>query len=831
MRPFPTALLLGFVCAACQDHSRSAPAVSTPPATALRAVGDDTGGGDSDLLAAQLLVAAGTPIQHGGRATFLIPDAGFEARVLFHALAHVEASALGAGSFGGAAVDGSARIRRLASAPDAPPDGNGNGTNLDEMAAAEAGALAAFAGAEQAVTGYAAMMPWRAASATLVAAVGTRDDFASMNVAEAAAGRSQVDAAQVGGAMLARLHAAARMLETSRGSRPGGDPRSGSIGLSLLQQVLAMEETLVASLFGRDGSLAGLRDARTYAPTLPTEALWVPARFQVGSEPGLAGAPATYAVLDRASSLIGLSVLLEAAAELAWLASPLDANPALRDVLNGYPFGTPPDRRRGRGLVGPSVTEEVTFSRDVRPILAANCIVCHNDQSRTSGYTMGTYFPQTVVEYEKVIAGGNVGRRGNPPHVVSGNHAGSLLWQILVGPTTGLPRMPQGCGSQFYPCLPTGQISLVADWIDQGLRRDPSEPPAPPQIGKDLARVLLTNLRLLHAGDDGALADRFDGEARSGVYRAESTGIALGALATAAMALPQEPVARALLHDAARFAADKLVGPQGEVVAEVHALRSVPSEAADATAHAALVAGLYAAGRVLGDAEVVARARTAAAAWLGQFWMDGRDLFRTRVGDDRMQAGAAGLATVLRALEEMAADGLAGAAAAHDALLARVLPVVVASEWDGQGEVLDDGVADTDGNGIAEPALAGGTFGKAPLLLGSVRFGADPDGDQPVSWSQTIAPLFRSACTGCHVEGAARGDYRLDSVTSAARAGESGRIGEILVPGDPEASLLYRKLADRRPPVGEQMPLQRPPLDDRARALVRRWIQEGAVDR
>ena len=52
-----------------------------------------------------------------------------------------------------------------------------------------------------------------------------------------------------------------------------------------------------------------------------------------------------------------------------------------------------------------------------------------------------------------------------------------------------------------------------------------------------------------------------------------------------------------------------------------------------------------------------------------------------------------------------------------------------------------------------------------------------------------------------------------------------------IVPGKPEESLLYRKLADRNPPIGEQMPLQTPPLDARGKALVHRWILEGARSR
>ena len=38
------------------------------------------------------------------------------------------------------------------------------------------------------------------------------------------------------------------------------------------------------------------------------------------------------------------------------------------------------------------------------------------------------------------------------------------------------------------------------------------------------------------------------------------------------------------------------------------------------------------------------------------------------------------------------------------------------------------------------------------------------------------------------------------------------RLRSVLVPGDPDGSLFFRKIAERLPPVGEQMPLQQPPL-------------------
>jgi hypothetical protein len=94
-----------------------------------------------------------------------------------------------------------------------------------------------------------------------------------------------------------------------------------------------------------------------------------------------------------------------------------------------------------------------------------------------------------------------------------------------------------------------------------------------------------------------------------------------------------------------------------------------------------------------------------------------------------------------------------------------------------------------------------------------------------------VRPLLLGKCGNCHFHGNEQGGYRLDTVRLVARAGQSGGVLPLLVPGDPERSLLWRKLADRLPPVGAQMPLLGTPLDDRARQLVRQWILDGATAR
>ena len=75
------------------------------------------------------------------------PENPGEAAVRFAAEAHLEATALSSGD--GPRIEGSARVRRLARAATAPPDTNGNGSNLDETWAAELDALVRLAGATE----------------------------------------------------------------------------------------------------------------------------------------------------------------------------------------------------------------------------------------------------------------------------------------------------------------------------------------------------------------------------------------------------------------------------------------------------------------------------------------------------------------------------------------------------------------------------------------------------------------------------------------------------------------------------------------------------------
>ncbi len=85
------------------------------------------------------------------------------------------------------------------------------------------------------------------------------------------------------------------------------------------------------------------------------------------------------------------------------------------------------------------------FDRDIKPLLEANCLPCHAESTRTSGFSIATL--------GSVMSGGN--RHGKP--IQPGHPEQSALVQILKGRLG--PRMPLG-GS-----LPDADIARIEEWI------------------------------------------------------------------------------------------------------------------------------------------------------------------------------------------------------------------------------------------------------------------------------------------------------------------------------------------------------------------------------
>ncbi len=102
------------------------------------------------------------------------------------------------------------------------------------------------------------------------------------------------------------------------------------------------------------------------------------------------------------------------------------------------------------------------------------------------------------------------------------------------------------------------------------------------------------------------------------------------------------------------------------------------------------------------------------------------------------------------------------------------------------------------------------------------QFPADPEaplhGEELFEYE--IAPLLARHCLECHDTGRKEGALDLSRKAAAFKGGDSG---DSIHPGDGENSLIW-ELVDT-----DDMPENRPPLSAKEKALLKRWIDEGAV--
>ena len=106
----------------------------------------------------------------------------------------------------------------------------------------------------------------------------------------------------------------------------------------------------------------------------------------------------------------------------------------------------------------------VDFDKQVQPILADNCTVCHKGTSAPAGLHL-----DTATGLMKGSAAGAV--------IVPGNSKNSLLIQ-RISDTTGGQMPPSGP-------LTKEQIKVITDWVDQGAKADvgPIQASAPSAFG------------------------------------------------------------------------------------------------------------------------------------------------------------------------------------------------------------------------------------------------------------------------------------------------------------------------------------------------------------
>lgn len=113
-----------------------------------------------------------------------------------------------------------------------------------------------------------------------------------------------------------------------------------------------------------------------------------------------------------------------------------------------------------------SCSKPVSFSKDVKPIMVANCLICHDgsgEGSAASGFSVKTY--------DGVMKGTKYG-----PVVVPGNSVSSTLYRVIAHKVDPKIQMPphheEGLAKGREDALTAGQIKTIEMWIDQGAKNN-----------------------------------------------------------------------------------------------------------------------------------------------------------------------------------------------------------------------------------------------------------------------------------------------------------------------------------------------------------------------
>ena len=121
--------------------------------------------------------------------------------------------------------------------------------------------------------------------------------------------------------------------------------------------------------------------------------------------------------------------------------------------------------------VGGCGLQQVSYSRDVHPILEKNCLSCHGPGGE--GYAASGF---SVADYESLMKGTKFG-----PVIVPGSSVSSTLVILIEhrgDPSINMPRPSKQAlieHEKFLkgwksPMLPTDEIKTIRDWVDAGAK-------------------------------------------------------------------------------------------------------------------------------------------------------------------------------------------------------------------------------------------------------------------------------------------------------------------------------------------------------------------------
>lgn len=90
-------------------------------------------------------------------------------------------------------------------------------------------------------------------------------------------------------------------------------------------------------------------------------------------------------------------------------------------------------------------------------------------------------------------------------------------------------------------------------------------------------------------------------------------------------------------------------------------------------------------------------------------------------------------------------------------------------------------------------------------------------------YNTQVKPIFDSKCLICHDGNRAKAGFDITTSEALLRGGKNGKA---IIPGNAEESLLYQMIAYQHEPY---MPFKLPKLKDEEIALIKKWIDAGAL--
>ncbi len=92
-----------------------------------------------------------------------------------------------------------------------------------------------------------------------------------------------------------------------------------------------------------------------------------------------------------------------------------------------------------------------------------------------------------------------------------------------------------------------------------------------------------------------------------------------------------------------------------------------------------------------------------------------------------------------------------------------------------------------------------------------------------MDFTKEVLPIINDTCVECHGPEKVKARLRMDSIAGLQKGGKSGAL---VKPGDPENSLMLRRVLGLDDE--DRMPLDKDPLTEKQIDTLRRWIAAGA---